>query len=88
MEKEIKAEFVLDENGEIQTYTYKDRYFSEENKEPVEVETVFAQVKITGDSEEKILKVRVNVAQLADEQYQKDFLQEVSFNQRLGWLDL
>ena len=88
MEKEIKAEFVLDENGEIQTYLYKDRYYSEESKEPIEVETVFAEVKITGDSEEKILKVRVNAAQLADGQYQKNFLQEVAFNQRLGWLDL
>jgi hypothetical protein len=88
MNGEIQAEFVLDENGDIKTSTHKDRLYSEENKEPVEIETVFAQVKITDNSEEKILKIPVNQAQLSDEQYQKNFLQEVVYNQRLGWLDL
>ena len=91
MNNEIKAEFLRDENGEIQTSIHKERLYSDESGEPVEIETVFAAVKITGnnkDSKDKILKIQIDEAQLNNAEYQKKFLQEVVYNRRLGWLDL
>ncbi|MCU1288645.1 MAG: hypothetical protein JWN60_874 [Acidobacteria bacterium] len=88
MEMEIKAEFVREDNGDIKISTHREAFYKAEINEAVEVKTVFAEIKVTADSEVENLKIRVDGSQLNDAEYQKKVLQEVVFHKRIGWLGL